>query len=78
MIVTVCALCRREGTAREAAEGAALHAAVAAAGRDASGVVVRATQCLSVCKRVCTVAISGHGRYSYLFGDLDPASDAPR
>jgi predicted metal-binding protein len=76
VVVTVCATCRREGTAREAAEGAALHAAVAALGRDKSGIVVRTTQCLSVCKRVCTVAISGSGRYSYLFGDLAPDTDA--
>jgi predicted metal-binding protein len=77
VVVTVCATCRREGVPREAAEGAALHAAVAAAAAGSAGVTVRGTQCLSVCKRVCTVSISGAGRYTYLFGDLDPAADAP-
>jgi predicted metal-binding protein len=76
VFVTVCATCRREGTPREAPEGAAFLAAVAEAGSGAPGVVVRTTQCLSVCKRVCTVAISGPGRYSFLFGDLT-AADAP-
>jgi predicted metal-binding protein len=76
VIVTVCSTCRREGTSREAAEGAALHACVLAAAADAKGVIVRPSQCLSVCKRVCTVSISGEGRYTYLFGDLDPANDA--
>jgi predicted metal-binding protein len=77
VIITVCATCRREGTPRDAAEGAVLHAAVAVAASGARGIVVRHTQCLSVCKRVCTVSISGAGRYTYLFGDLDPAADAP-
>jgi predicted metal-binding protein len=77
VIITVCATCRREGTPREAAEGAALHAAVTSAASATNDVVVRQTQCLSVCKRVCTVSISGAGRYTYLFGDLDPAEDAP-
>jgi predicted metal-binding protein len=76
VIVTVCTTCRREGVSRENAEGAAFHAAVAAAVSDNAGVIVRPTQCLSVCKRVCTVSISGEGRYTYLFGDLDPAADA--
>jgi predicted metal-binding protein len=76
VIITVCTTCRSEGAAREAAEGGALHAAVAAAAREATGVVVRPTQCLSVCKRVCTAAISGAGRYTFLFGDLDPATAA--
>jgi predicted metal-binding protein len=77
VVVTVCTTCRREGVAREAADGAALHAAVATAAGGKPGVIVRRTQCLSVCKRVCTVSISGEGRYTYLFGDLDPAGDAP-
>jgi predicted metal-binding protein len=30
-------------------------------------------RCLSVCKRPCTVAVSSPGRWSYIYGDLDPA-----
>lgn len=77
VVITVCSTCRREGTPREQAEGAALLGAVVAAAASADGVVVRQTQCLSVCKRVCTVSISGPARYTYLFGDLDPATDGP-
>lgn len=77
VVVTVCATCRREGAPREAAEGAAFLAATAAAAVGKAGIAVRPTQCLSVCKRVCTVSISGTGRYTYLFGDLDVAEDAP-
>jgi predicted metal-binding protein len=76
VVVTICTTCRREGTAREDAEGRGLLAGVEAAAAGADGIVVRATQCLGVCKRVCTVALSGEGRYSYVFGDLDPVADA--
>jgi predicted metal-binding protein len=37
---------------------------------------VRPTRCLGICKRVCTVSLSGEGRYTFLFGDLDPSRDA--
>ena len=50
--------------------------AVAAAATEAADVIVRPTQCLGVCKRVCTLSISGEDRYVFLFGDLDPAKDA--
>ena len=37
---------------------------------------IRPVQCLSVCKRPCTAALASPGRYTYVFGDLDPARDA--
>lgn len=36
---------------------------------------VRAIRCLSQCKRPCVAAFSGAGRFTYLFGDLDPDRD---
>jgi predicted metal-binding protein len=36
---------------------------------DAS-VEVRAVECLSVCKRPCTVALSARGKWTYVVGDL--------
>lgn len=36
------------------------------------GVTLRGVNCMSQCKRACTVALSGRGRFTYLFGDLDP------
>jgi predicted metal-binding protein len=50
--------------------------AVAQAALRQDGVLVRQTQCLGVCTRVCTVAISGRDAYTFLLGDLDPASHA--
>ena len=35
-------------------------------------VVVTPVDCLAVCKRPCTVALSGADKWTYLIGDLDP------
>ena len=75
-IITVCTLCRPPGVERTDAPGHQLLARIAAAATGCAGVVVRPTQCLSVCKRVCTVSISGEGAYTFLSGDLDPVADA--
>jgi predicted metal-binding protein len=77
VIITVCIACRAAGVAPEQAAGKSLLAAIEAAATGEPYVIVRPTQCLSVCKRVCTVSLSGEGRYTFLFGDLDPAADAP-
>ena len=36
------------------------------------GIRLRGVNCMSNCKRPCTIALSGPGRFTYLFGDLDP------
>lgn len=36
------------------------------------GLRVRGVKCISQCKRSCTIALSGAGRFTYVFGDLDP------
>lgn len=76
-ILSVCTSCR-------AADGAAgspgdvLLAALRAAQAEGvdPAILVRPVQCLSVCQRPCTVALSGPERYTYVFGDLDPDRDA--
>ncbi len=75
VIVTVCTSCRQAGVERADAPGRRLFDALAGAAGD--DVIVRPTQCLSVCKRICTVSLSAEGGYTYLFGDLDPDRDAP-
>ncbi len=32
----------------------------------------KAVDCLAVCKRPCTVALSGDGKWTYVVGDLQP------
>ena len=72
----VCVTCRQAGGPddRELRPGAILHRALAEAlaHPDALRVRVEAVECLSVCKRPCTVAISGPGRWTYIYGDLNP------
>jgi predicted metal-binding protein len=75
-IITVCTSCRAAGVERANAPGRSLLAAVEAAAQGHAELLVRPTQCLSVCKRACTVALTGEGKYTFLFGDLDPATDA--
>jgi len=38
----------------------------------AQRVLVRSVQCLGVCKRPVTVAVSAPDGYTFVFGDLDP------
>ena len=55
--------------------GAALHAALAAALADEPALRVVGVECLSNCRRACTVALSGPGRWAYVYGDLSPLDD---
>jgi predicted metal-binding protein len=77
--IFVCVSCRRarEGTDEAfdlpgAALAAALEHRVAETG--VTGLTVTPVECLAVCKRPCTVALCGEGKWTYLVGDLDPAS----
>lgn len=70
VVVSVCITCK---TSDGALAGPAMFDAIqlAAGGRDAA-VQVRRVQCLSVCKRPTTVAVSSLDGYTFLFGDLQP------
>ena len=75
VILSVCTTCKAEGESGTDLLGARLYAALREAA-DAAGaaVIVRPVQCLSVCKRPGTAALSSPGRYTYVFGDLDEAT----
>ncbi len=75
VIVTVCTSCRAPGTELAEAPGRKLFEAVASAA-EGTDCRVRPTQCLSVCKRICSVSLSAAGGYTFVFGDLDPDRDA--
>jgi predicted metal-binding protein len=74
-ILTVCVTCRAgrpdDGGLRP---GARLFAALAA--DPPAGVAVRAVECLSACEKGCSVALSAPGKWSYVYGFLDPEADA--
>ena len=68
VVVSVCVNCK---AADGAVVGPAMLDAVTAAldARDVD-VMVRPVQCLSVCKRPTTVAVTSQDGYTFLFGDL--------
>ena len=70
----VCLTCRR-GSTPEGGErpGAILHAALQAAGAP-EGVVIKGVECLSACDSGCNIALSAPGRWSYVYGHMDPGA----
>jgi predicted metal-binding protein len=73
VLVSVCITCKTAdgGTV----VGPDMFAAVTAAiGAIDANVMVRPVQCLSVCKRPATVAVSSPEGYTFLFGDLETES----
>lgn len=72
----VCSTCRRaEGTAEADADaprpGALLHAGLERTELPA-GIQVRSVQCLSNCSQGCTIALRSPGRWTYVYGNIDP------
>jgi len=77
-IVSVCATCRVASSSGAPRLGEVMLAALAPVLRDqVADVVVRTVQCLGVCKRPATIAISARHGYTFVFGDLDPQSGPP-
>ena len=74
-IVSVCATCRAASSTEAPRVGEVMLAALTPVLHEqAPEVVVRTVQCLGVCKRPATVAISAQDGYTFVFGDLDPQS----
>ncbi|AVO46547.1 DUF1636 family protein [Phreatobacter cathodiphilus] len=77
----VCTTCRAAGADADAPRPgvqllAALGEAIGADTDAGARVVVEPVECLSVCKRPCTVSITAPGRWTYVYGDVDPAAHA--
>jgi predicted metal-binding protein len=73
--IHICITCRNAGDPKDAGErpGARLYRALlqAVARRDAP-VELIPVECLSVCKRPCTIGFSGAGKWTYVYGDFAP------
>jgi predicted metal-binding protein len=70
--VFICVTCRgTDGDTKR--PGRLLFDAVSAGLREclSSNVTVTPVECLSVCKRPCTVALAAPGKWTYVVGDLD-------
>lgn len=78
VVLYVCTTCRIADDAAEPRAGARLLDALRAAraAGDHPGLRVEGVECLSVCKRPCTVAVASEDRWTYVYGDLDPAASA--
>lgn len=77
--ILVCATCRAAGGDPDAPRPGARLAAELAAGLAGAGetrIAVETVECLSVCKRPCTVALSGAGRWTYIYGDIEAETGA--
>ena len=73
VVVSVCTTCKAADG--DQAIGPLLLDATRAAIDDA-GVTVRAVQCLGVCKRPGTIAVTAPDRYTFIFGDLQAETSA--
>lgn len=74
--IFVCVSCQREGRENDALErpGRVLMQALETYLRKhgQESFAVAGVDCLAVCKRPCTVALCGTGKWTYLIGDIDP------
>ena len=71
--VYVCITCRKQGEPlepKEARAGAVLFAALAPHASAQLNIVP--VECLSVCKRPCTVSFAAPDKWTYVYGDLLP------
>jgi predicted metal-binding protein len=76
-VVSVCTTCRSSPPGEDLPSGKLLLAALVPVLLDqAPDVTVRPVQCLGVCKRPATIAVSAPQGYTFVFGDLGPQDGA--
>jgi predicted metal-binding protein len=73
--ILVCVTCR-SGEAEGERPGRLLYDALRErlASTDSRTIKLTPVECLSVCKRPCTVALAAPGKWTYVIGDLDAAT----
>ena len=70
-VCTTCKLADEAGFAVSERAGARLHRALSAlASERQSPVAIIPVECLSVCKRACTISFAAPGKWTYVYGDL--------
>ena len=69
--IYVCTTCRLPDDTSEPRAGAKLLAALENSLKDTNDSIrLKGVECLSVCKRPCTVAFSAPGKWTYVYGDF--------
>lgn len=76
-IVFVCVTCRKAGEIEDGPRSGSLLAAAAAKAAHGTGVTVRGVECLGNCSRSLSAAMRTRDSWTYVFGGLDAANDAP-
>ena len=76
VVISVCTTCKTQDAAAEIVGPDLLAAVRDVVSTSDDGIIVRAVQCLGVCKRPTTAAVSGPDRYTFVFADLQPADGA--
>ncbi len=79
-LLYVCVTCRAEGETAPPPEGRAglrLHDALLVELGSRSGISVVPVECLSVCRRPCTVSFAARDKWTYVYGDLPAEGAAP-
>lgn len=75
VVLTVCTTCRRPGDAPDAPRAGRQLARTLASADLPEHVELRGVECLSSCSRSCVIQLTGgENRWSYVYGDLDPAT----
>ena len=70
-VCTTCKLAEEAGCAASDRSGARLHRALSALASERQAPVdVIPVECLSVCKRACTISFAAPGKWTYVYGDL--------
>ena len=77
-LLSICLRCRdgREAACGDRRGGARLARAILDLGSVPPGVSLRGVHCMSQCKRPCVVSLTAAGRFTWVFGDLDPMRHA--
>jgi predicted metal-binding protein len=72
--VFVCITCKGPDAGAGPPLGRVLFDAVAARVRETgeTGIKITPVECLAVCKRPCTIALAGAGKWTSVVGDLEP------
>jgi predicted metal-binding protein len=72
----ICVTCRAGDTGEERPGRLLFNAVTSKIGsRPDCDVQVTPVECLSVCKRPCTIALMASGKWTYVVGDLDPEAN---
>ena len=74
--IYVCVRCRQEGDTHDVRAGGRLYATLEEACANEPSLTVMPVECLSVCKRPCTVSFAAPGKWTYVYGDLPPDTGA--